>query len=98
MGVAQDRRRARFKASLVDYQLRCLRDRGRPAPAHEAARPGGQRARGAGRLSVPPVQRTRATAYHWVGAASNEVVRMSAFAVAIGGKADMPFCAAHVCF
>jgi len=23
---------------------------------------------------------------------------MSAFAVAIGGKADMPFCAAHVCF
>ena len=23
---------------------------------------------------------------------------MSAFAVAIGGKADMPFCTAHVCF
>ncbi|MGA7407818.1 MAG: hypothetical protein WBW67_24005 [Pseudolabrys sp.] len=27
-----------------------------------------------------------------------QVSQMSAFSVAIGGKADMPFCTAHVCF
>src|SRR5262245_11140029 len=28
----------------------------------------------------------------------DRVLRKSAFAVAIGGKADMPFCTAYVCF
>jgi len=32
------------------------------------------------------------------GKADMTICSMSAFAVAIGGKADMPFCTAHVCF
>src|SRR5262245_17013987 len=32
------------------------------------------------------------------GQSRHELLRMSAFAVAIGGKADMTFCNAHVCF
>jgi len=32
------------------------------------------------------------------GKAEHDFCGMSAFAVAIGGKADMGWCAAHVCF
>jgi hypothetical protein len=34
----------------------------------------------------------------WRSAQRFEVAQMSAFAVAIGGKADMPLCTAYVCF
>jgi hypothetical protein len=32
------------------------------------------------------------------GKADMDLLRKFAFAVAIGGKADMPFCTAYVCF
>ena len=55
MVLAQDRRRAHFKASLVGHQLRQLWDRGGLRLAREAARPGSLYACCAPRSTLPSV-------------------------------------------